>query len=59
MAVNVDDKEILTIDEAAEYLMIGKRSLYRLIKTSDIPHRRVLNKYRFVKQDLKKWIGGR
>ena len=32
MANNVDDKEILTIEEAAELLKIGKRSVYKLAK---------------------------
>ncbi|MFC1863817.1 helix-turn-helix domain-containing protein [Thermodesulfobacteriota bacterium] len=54
-----NNEEILTIDEAAEYLMMGRRSLYKLIKTSDIPHKRVLTKFRFVKKDLKEWVGGK
>ena len=58
MADNIDDKEILTIDQAADYLSLGKGSLYKLIQTSDIPHKRVLTKFRFVKEDLKKWVGG-
>ena len=29
MADQFDDKEILTIEEAAEYLSLGKRSIYK------------------------------
>ena len=54
-----DDNEILTIEEAAEYLSLGKRSIYKLIKTGDIPHKKLLNKFRFVKSDLKKWVGSK
>ena len=34
----MNNKEILTIDEAAEYLQLGKISIYNLIKTKKIPH---------------------
>ena len=52
------DNEILTIEEAAEYLRIGKRSIYKLVHSGKLPHKRVLNKFRFVKSDLKKWVQG-
>jgi excisionase family DNA binding protein len=38
------EKEILTIEEAAAYLQIGKRSLYRLAKGGQIPGKKILNK---------------
>ncbi|MBL7176765.1 MAG: helix-turn-helix domain-containing protein [Desulfobacteraceae bacterium] len=50
------DKEILTIEEAAAYLQIGKRSLYKLAKKGSIPRRKVLNKWRFEKESLRKWV---
>ena len=50
------DKDILTIEEAAEYLQLGKLSIYKLARSGKIPHKKVLNKYRFVKEDLKKWV---
>ena len=55
------DKEILTIAEAAGYLQMGKRSLYKLAKSGKIPHRKILNKYRFEKETLRQWVikGGR
>jgi excisionase family DNA binding protein len=52
------DKDILTIEEAAEYLQLGKLSIYKLARSGKIPHKKVLNKYRFVKEDLKKWVQG-
>lgn len=53
-----NDKEILTIEEAAEYLRIRKRSIYKLDHSGKLPHKKVLNKYRFVKRDLRKWVQG-
>lgn len=49
-------KEILTIEEAAEYLQIGKKSMYKLVKEGNLPGRKVLNKWRFEKSSLRKWI---
>ncbi|MBN1847527.1 MAG: helix-turn-helix domain-containing protein [Deltaproteobacteria bacterium] len=56
MANEIDDKEILTIEEAAEYLSLGKRSIYKLIKEKKIPFKKILNKFRFVRKDLKDWV---
>jgi excisionase family DNA binding protein len=50
------EKEILTIDEAAAYLQIGKRSLYKLAKEGKIPCKKILNKWRFEKEALRAWI---
>lgn len=50
------ENDILTIEEAAEYLKIGKRSIYKLAKAGEIPCKKVLNKWRFVKEELKKWV---
>ncbi len=52
----LENKEILTIAEAAEYLQMGKRSIYKLVKAKKLPHKKVLNKFRFVKDDLRQWV---
>jgi len=49
-------KEILTIEEAASYLQIGKRSIYKLAKDGKIPGKKVLNKWRFEKESLRQWV---
>ena len=51
-----DDKQILTISEAAEYLKLGKRTIYKLARNGMIPGKRVLNRWRFEKESLRKWI---
>jgi excisionase family DNA binding protein len=50
------DKDILTIEDAAKYLQMGKRSLYKLAKEGKIPCKKVLNKYRFEKETLREWV---
>ena len=52
------EKEILTIEEAAAYLQIGKRSIYKLAKDGKIPGKKVLNKWRFEKESLRAWVSG-
>lgn len=52
------EKEILTIEEAATYLQIGKRSIYKLAKDGEIPGKKVLNKWRFEKESLRLWVSG-
>ena len=51
-----EGKDILTIDEAAEYLQLHKRSVYKLAKAGKIPARMVLNKWRFDREELKRWV---
>ena len=49
-------KEILTIEEAAEFLQLSKRSLYKLLRQGKIPGRKILNKWRFEKENLRRWL---
>lgn len=49
----------MTISEAAEYLQISKRSLYKLAKGGKIPGNKVMNRWRFERESLKRWVGGR
>jgi len=50
------EKEILTIGEAAEFLQLSKRSLYKLVRGGVIPGKKILNKWRFEKESLKRWL---
>ena len=50
------EKQILTIEEAAEYLQLGKRSVYKLAKEGKIPGKKLLNKWRFEKETLRRWV---
>ena len=52
------EKEIFTIEEAAAYLQIGKRSIYKLAKDGEIPGKKILNKWRFEKESLRLWVSG-
>jgi excisionase family DNA binding protein len=48
------ENNILTVKEVAEYLRIGQRSVYKLIKERKIPAIMILNKWRVDKAQLDK-----
>lgn len=52
-------KEIMTPREAAEYLSIHVRTLYRLAKKGEIPGRKVGGSWRFKKEALDEWLSWR
>jgi excisionase family DNA binding protein len=52
-------KEIMTPREAAEYLSIHVRTIYRLAKNGDIPGRKIGGSWRFKKDALDQWLSGR
>ncbi len=49
-------KEILTPREAAEYLSVHVRTIYRLAKNREIPGRKVGGSWRFKKGALDEWL---
>ena len=52
-------REIMTPREAAEYLSIHVRTIYRLVKNGEIPCRKVGGSWRFKKDALDEWLSGR
>ena len=52
-------KEIMTPREAAEYLSVHVRTLYRLVKHGEIPGRKIGGSWRFKKNALDEWLSMR
>lgn len=52
-------REILTPREAAEYLSVHVRTIYRLVKQGEIPGRKIGGSWRFKKETLDEWLSGR
>jgi len=52
-------KEIMTPREAAEYLSVHVRTIYRLAKNREIPGRKVGGSWRFKKDALDDWLSWR
>jgi len=53
------DGEILTLDEVAAFLKAGKRTIYRLAASGEIPAFKLGGTWRFRKSDLERWIASR
>jgi len=49
-------KEIMTPREAAEYLSVHVRTIYRLAKNGEIPGRKIGGSWRFKKDALDQWL---
>jgi len=52
-------KEILTPHDAAKYLCVHVRTIYRLAKKGEIPGRKIGGSWRFKKNTLDEWLSGR
>ena len=51
--------EILTIDEVAAYLKAGKRTVYRLAASAELPAFKLGGTWRFRRGELDQWIANR
>jgi len=52
-------REIMTPREAADYLSVHVRTIYRLAKNGDIPGRKVGGSWRFNRGALDEWLSWR
>jgi len=52
-------KEIMTPHEAAEYLNLNVRTIYRLAKNGTLPGHKVGKRWRFKKDVLDTWLSTR
>jgi len=48
--------EIMTLEETAKYLKIGKSTLYKMARKGKIPAVKIANQWRFIKEDIDKWL---
>ena len=52
------DTDVLTVEEAAEYLRVGRNALYDAIGRGEIPHRRIGKSIRLLRGELLRWLAG-
>jgi excisionase family DNA binding protein len=52
------DREVLTSNQACEYLQITRLTLYKLIKEKKVKCNKLGKNYRFLKSDLAKLVRG-
>jgi excisionase family DNA binding protein len=48
--------KLMTVEEAALYLRVGKKTIYRLLKQGKIPATRVGQQWRFNKASIDEWL---
>jgi excisionase family DNA binding protein len=53
-----DQPEILTLQQAAEYLQVSERTILRAHKEGRVPGRQLGSQWRFDRQQLREWIRG-
>lgn len=53
-----EDHDILTVDEAAEFLRLSRAAIYKLLRRGEIPAAKVLDRWRFSRRQLLAWIEG-
>lgn len=54
--LNATDHDVLTVDEGAALLRIGRRQMYEAIGRGEIPHRRIGRSIRLSRAVLLKWL---
>jgi excisionase family DNA binding protein len=57
--MNEQSDEILTIEEVAAYLKAGRRTVYRLAASGQIPAFKLGGTWRFRRTELDRWIAAR
>ena len=50
-------KDVMTIDELAEYLQVSKSSLYKLAQDGRVPGQKVGKHWRFHRAVIDRWLG--
>lgn len=50
--------EVLKAQQAADYLKVCLKTLYKLVKENRIKYTRAGNRYRFLKSELDKYLRG-
>ena len=53
---NINNNKIMNIKELANYLGIGRTTIYNLIKKKKIPASKIGKQYRFSKEVVDSWL---
>ncbi len=52
----MEDKEIMTVKQMAEYLQMDEHTIYKLARSGLIPSIKIAGQWRFKKDVIDKWI---
>ena len=51
--------EVMNVEEAAAYLGLGVRTVYKLAQSGEVPAAKVAGSWRFPKADIDHWLSER
>ena len=49
-------REVMTVEEVADYLQVSHRSIYNMAVAGEIPAAKVANQWRFKKTEVDAWL---
>jgi len=52
------DNDVLTVEQAAKFLRLGRNAVYDAIGRGEIPHRRIGRAIRLSRAALVRWLAG-
>ena len=52
----MQNQNIMTIKQVAEYLKVSPRTIYKLVKEGAIPTFKIMNMWRFEQSQIDQWI---
>jgi len=52
----MEEKEIMTVKQVAEYLQMDEHTIYKLARSGQIPSIKIAGQWRFKKEVIDKWI---
>ena len=52
------DNDVLTVEQAAKFLRLGRNAVYDAIGRGEIPHRRIGRMIRLSRAALVRWLAG-
>ena len=53
---NMPERELMTIEEVADYLRVKKRTIYEWLKNGKIPAIKTVGQWRFKKIQIDTWL---
>ena len=52
------DSRIFTVKEVAKFLKVSQKTIYKLVSTGEIPHKKIGSKIRFLLPEVITWMKG-
>ena len=54
--MDTNQKEVMTIEDVADYLRVPRSSVYKLAQSGELPGRKVGKHWRFHRKTMERWL---